>query len=180
MLLKLNLGCGANKIKGYVNIDVEDSVKPDLKHDFTKAPLPYEDGTVDEVIMFHTIEHISKRFHNAILGEVWRVLKKGAKFYCSFPEFIKCVENWKTNAGGAREFWEATIYGRQDYPSDYHVCIMDSAHFKILLESHSFEEVGICAEPTQPFNSVVYCIKGEKLPTYEQLIKRDMEALVLL
>src|SRR6266850_2009134 len=34
--MKLNIGCGENKLEGYVNVDIEESVKPDLAIDVRK------------------------------------------------------------------------------------------------------------------------------------------------
>ena len=123
-LIKLNLGCGANKIPGYINIDMEKSLKPDLHLNFVYQRLPFKDGTVDEVILFHTIEHIQKRFHQKVLSEVRRVLKLGARVIITYPQFDKCYERWKSNFKGERQYWEATMFGRQAFPSDFHVCIM--------------------------------------------------------
>ncbi|MDE1971314.1 MAG: methyltransferase domain-containing protein [Patescibacteria group bacterium] len=175
--MKLNLGCGSNKIEGFVNIDIEESCKPDLIHDFTKQPLPFDDNSIEEVVMFHTIEHINKRLHPLILSEVRRVLQPSGLFIVSFPEFSKCVENWFTNKGGQKEFWEATIFGRQLYPSDFHVCIMDSHDFAILMKNSGFDNITSKPEPNESYNSFITAHKGELLPTHDEIILKQMEEI---
>jgi len=172
--IKLNLGCGSNRIDGFINIDVEPSCKPDIVCNFIGGKLPYKNNTVSEVVLFHTIEHISKRFHNLVLKEIWRVLKPGGLFIVSYPEFLKCVENWKINFKGQKTFWEATIYGRQAYPSDFHVTIMHTPDFKQVLEDNGFIKIKSKPEPLDEFNSVVSCVKGPSVMKYEDLIKADM------
>ena len=61
-MLKLNLGSGSNKIDGFINIDLNPDNKPDLVANILE-PLPYNDGSIDEIVLFHTIEHIQKRLH---------------------------------------------------------------------------------------------------------------------
>lgn len=177
--LRLNLGCGKNKIEGYVNIDVEEACEPDLVHDFLKAPLPYEDNSVDEILLFHTIEHINKRLHIVLLMEFWRVLRPNGTIIISFPEFSRCIDNWKTNKSGMREFWEATIFGRQLYPSDFHVCAMDSREFSSLMREVGFDKLVCKAEPVESYNSFIAAVKGQRLPAHEDVIKAEMESLVL-
>lgn len=171
---KLNLGCGDNKLFGFINIDVEASCKPDVICDFTKNKLPYRTGSVDEVVMFHVIEHINKRSHKFILGEVWRVLRAGGTLLISYPEFLKCVENWTTNFRGQRDFWEATLYGRQLYPSDTHVCIMHTPDFKETLEMAGFASIYSTPELSEDYNTVIHCVKGVKPPVYLDLLKDYM------
>ena len=118
---KLNIGAGAAKIEGYINMDIDESCKPDIVHDFRKG-IPYPSNHFDEIVMFHCVEHIEKKYHEALFLEVKRVLKPDCDFILTFPDFAKCAQNWLDNKQGMREFWEATIYGRQLYPSDYHVC----------------------------------------------------------
>lgn len=161
--LNLNLGCGSNRLTGYINIDIEESCHPDLVHDFTKGPLPYDDNTVDNIVLFHTIEHIQKRFHVAILNEIWRVLRPNGTFIISFPEFSRCVENWKTNKNGQKEFWEATIFGRQLYPSDHHVCIIDSHDMAVTLVAIGFKIASVRPEPVEDYNSFIACSKRERV-----------------
>lgn len=174
-ILKLNLGSGTTKLDGFVNIDTEPSVNPDKVCNFIKDALPYKDNTVNEVALFHTIEHISKMYHSKILNEIWRVLKPGGTFILSYPEFLNCVHNWKNNHRGLKTFWEATIYGRQLYPSDFHVCIMHTPDFTEVLQDCGFININSKPEPVEAYNTVVVCTKSSKVPKYEDLIRSDMK-----
>lgn len=174
-MLKLNLGSGPNKLEGYVNIDVEESCKPDLQLDFITSPLPYKDGEADEVILFHCIEHIRRIYHEPLLKEIWRVLAINGLFYVSYPEFTVCYQNWQMNKKGLRSFWEATMFGRQLFPSDYHVCPMHTPDFLPLLKKVGFTEIHVMAEPTETHNTVIKCVKGPQPMGYEDIIRMDME-----
>jgi predicted SAM-dependent methyltransferase len=174
-VVKLNLGCGSNKIPGYINIDMEPTCKPDLVCNFVNVKLPYKANTIDEVVLFHTVEHIHKPHHVRIFLDIWRILKPDGELYVSYPEFSKCYEYWKSNHRGQKKFWEATIFGRQKYPSDYHVCIMHTPEFKKFLKSIGFTNIFSCPEASEDYNTVVNCTKGEKPTGYEDIIKRDMD-----
>lgn len=170
-MLRLNLGCGSNRIDDCINIDVEKGVNPDVVCDFLHDRLPYQDGEVDEVFLFHTIEHIQKKHHMRLFDEVYRVLKLDGKFYLSYPEFTKCAQNWIENKNGKREFWEATIFGRQAYASDYHVCIMDPHELKLKLWASGFKDVQHTPEYPETYNTVTVCRRGvNKYMSYEELI----------
>jgi len=173
--MKLNLGCGSEKIPGYINIDVEKKCKPDLVHDFIKKPLPYKSGSVSEVLLFHTIEHIQRRYHRIILAQIWIILKPKGFFLISFPEFKKCFENWNKNKAGQKQFWEATMFGRQAYPSDHHVVPMDSTDFTQTLLEMGFENITVVPEEEpNEFNTVISCTKGTPYKSYEQLVHEDL------
>ena len=45
--LKLNLGCGAKRLKGYVNVDKFGD--PDLRLDLETFPYPWNDNSVAEI-----------------------------------------------------------------------------------------------------------------------------------
>lgn len=167
-LIKLNICCGDNKIPGFLGLDIEASFEPDIIHDI-RRPIPLRPESVDEVVMFHAIEHIEKLYHIAIFSNIWTVLKPDAPFLISFPEFTKCVENWKTNYHGKKDFWEATIYGAQRTKGDYHVAIMHTPDVKLALVNSGFEIEKVCEEPDEPFNTVIKCRKGQ-LVTYEDAL----------
>lgn len=173
---KLNLGCGSRKIPGYVNIDSELACKPDRVWDFVNSQLPYASNSVDEILLFHTIEHVQKIKHLAILNDFWRVLKPDAGLIISYPEFAPCVQNWLDDFRGERKFWEATIFGRQLYPGDFHVCAMETGEFINLLNKAGFHGIFAQPEPDEPYNTIVSAVKGPKPTSYEDIIKLDMES----
>lgn len=73
-ILKLNLGCGIYPEKGYINIDKDESVKPDVVRDVTRG-LPYSSNILDEVRAYHFLEHLDPHDFLFLIEEVWRVLK---------------------------------------------------------------------------------------------------------
>lgn len=175
MVKKLNLGCGSNRIEGYIGLDAEKSCKPDIIHDFLKEPLPFKAETIGEIVFFHAIEHIPKARHMGILIELFRVLKTGSKVYITYPDFWECATRWKKNERGKREFWHATLYGRQLYPSDFHVCAMDPVELDSLLREIGFINVATHHEKLEPYNAITIATKGKKflLSGYEQQLAKE-------
>ncbi|MFH1420531.1 MAG: methyltransferase domain-containing protein [Candidatus Aenigmatarchaeota archaeon] len=83
--MKLNIGCGSNKINGYVNCDIDSRASPDKVIDITKK-LPFKTNSVDEIVCFHTLEHIPQHTLVAVtLPEMWRVCKPGATLKIRVP-----------------------------------------------------------------------------------------------
>lgn len=180
--LKLNLGSGSNKIKGFTNVDCEDSCKPDLLFNFINNNLPFKKNSVDEIVMFHTIEHIQKRLHEHILTDCFRVLKVGGRLLLSYPNFKECYKRWESNHLGKKEFWHATMFGRQLYPSDHHVCAMDPPELEALLRTRGFDRIKSTEEKVEKYNSVTVAFKPrnpQSVP-YEGLVKKDRIATTLL
>lgn len=89
-LMKLHLGCGDEKLDGYVNCDVSKYANPDKIVDLEKK-LPFANNSVTEVVANHIFEHI-KNF-NLLMNELHRVCKDGAMikgkvpFYASVGAF---------------------------------------------------------------------------------------------
>lgn len=71
---KLNIGCGVYKQDGYVNIDINPRLCPDLVRDIRKG-LPYDDHSVDEILISHCLEHLTGEEIVDFVAEAWRVLK---------------------------------------------------------------------------------------------------------
>lgn len=174
-MLKLNLGCGKAHYDGFINIDTEESVNPDVLCDFRKS-LPYADKSVDSILLIHTIEHIEDRYHFDMLMEFNRVLRIGGGLTIAYPEFSKCAMNFVNNYRGQREFWKRTIYGRQLYKSDYHVALMDSDEFRLLLQETGFRNIYIKPEPSpEEHNTIVICQKSN-IPVIgkEQVLQSEL------
>ena len=78
--LRLNLGCGARKMAGYVNVDQEPSVEPDLLVDLEAFPWPFETGAVSEIQMLHVLEHLGQQPETffGIMREIYRICRDNA------------------------------------------------------------------------------------------------------
>ena len=84
--MKLNLGCGYNKLDGYINVDHDPLCNPDVVADL-EGTLPFEDSTVDEIVLSHVLEHLgqdTKTYLN-IWREFYRVLKNEGKIHIVVP-----------------------------------------------------------------------------------------------
>lgn len=150
---------------------MEKSCEPDILWNFDKG-LPFPDDFVDEINLFHVIEHIQEKKHLPLLKEFFRVLKNNGSVYISYPEFVVCARNYINNVQGIRDFWKATIFGRQLYPSDYHVTLMDSRGFYNLLDDAGFKNIVITEESKEePHNSICFALKGGRKFSYEDALR---------
>jgi len=86
-MTKLNLGCGQNKLDGYVNVDKYDSFKPDVVWDLETFPWPFESSSADEIVMRHSLEHMGAATETflSIMKELYRVGAPGAKILIAVP-----------------------------------------------------------------------------------------------
>ena len=83
--LRLNLGCGANKLAGFVNVDKLG--EPDARHDLEIFPWPWPEDSVAEIVLNHVIEHLGREADTfiGILKEIYRVCVGGALIRIAVP-----------------------------------------------------------------------------------------------
>lgn len=95
--MKLNLGCGPKHLPGFVNVDLPGNwsgKEPDVAADVTQ-PLPFDDGSADEIHAYHVIEHL-ERFHVERVIDDWvRVLKPGGKLVLECPCLDKIIGHFR-------------------------------------------------------------------------------------
>jgi hypothetical protein len=86
--MKLNLGCGQNHLSGYVNVDCMAAAKPDVLQDLEVFPWPFDDSSVDEVMLNHVLEHLGRdpKVFVGIFKELYRVCKGGAQVRIVVPD----------------------------------------------------------------------------------------------
>lgn len=70
--MRLNLGCGADRRQGYLNVDVRDDVA-DLAADITNLDFA-DDGSAEEILALDVLEHFPASRTADILAEWRRVL----------------------------------------------------------------------------------------------------------
>lgn len=169
----LNIGCGAAKLNHAWNIDAAGENHPDDVVNIVTG-LPYENESFATALMFHCIEHIPKKFHVRVLSEIHRVLEPEGSFFISYPEFYHCAHNYFDNFQGKRDFWEATIYGRQLNEYDAHVALMDTPFFTQVLQRVGFKVISSAAEPGEAWNTHLCLEKIEPQKTYEDVLREEI------
>jgi hypothetical protein len=85
--VKLNLGCGLNKMAGFVNVDKFETCHPDLLMDLEETPWEIGTDEVDEVLFNHSLEHLGQQTDTflRIIKELYRVCKPGATVQINVP-----------------------------------------------------------------------------------------------
>ena len=73
--MKLNIGCGNKRVKGYLGVDKFRCDAADYICDIENEKLPFEDNTVTAIILDNVIEH----FYDIpkVINELVRVSRKG-------------------------------------------------------------------------------------------------------
>ena len=85
---RLNLGCGYNKLPGYVNVDLDVNCKPDVVTDLEQI-LPFDDNSIDEIYMYHVLEHLGQdtKTYFRIWKELYRICKDQALLRITVPHW---------------------------------------------------------------------------------------------
>lgn len=95
-LVKLNVGCGTDYKKGWINIDNnsdENIDKLDLNWDM-RNPLPFPDGSVDYIFNEHFFEHLAPEDGVKVMGDLRRVLKPGGVLRIAMPDLEGVVNTY--------------------------------------------------------------------------------------
>ena len=87
MMTKINLGCGKDYLDDWVNVDFYDDSTCDIKHDLEVFPWPWEDNSVSEIRIIHTLEHLGAdwKVYIKILQEMYRVCEDDAHIQVDVP-----------------------------------------------------------------------------------------------
>ena len=144
--MRLNLCCGDDVRDGYINIDVRKTKPNVLVLDLEKDLLrPFPDKSVDEILAYDCIEHISWRRIEDLLRDIHRVLKCDGRLYLRVPDLEAIAKKVILDPGfkynelrgwKAISFW---VYGGQDYPENTHKAGFTIPTLRELLESLGFK-----------------------------------------
>jgi SAM-dependent methyltransferase len=86
-ILKLDIGCGDNKLEGHIGLDFKQFPGVDVVHDMRVFPWPFPDETFTLISASHVLEHIPREngVFIDVMNEIWRVLKKDGQFRIAVP-----------------------------------------------------------------------------------------------
>ena len=89
--MKLNIGCGNKKIKGYHGVDKYECDAADYICDIENEKLPFEESTIMAIILDNVIEHLFDI--PTVMKELVRVSRKGAVIKIITPHFSS-LSSW--------------------------------------------------------------------------------------
>lgn len=119
---RLHLGCGSRPVKGWLNVDIENS---DYDVDLACGRLPWKSGAFDSIISQHLIEHLEFTAEFIpLLKELNRILRPGGEIWLSCPDMEKiCLLYLSNNASDlvedTKSRWPGFSLG--DIPSSHMV-----------------------------------------------------------
>ena len=82
---KINLGCGRDIKKGYLNVDIKKAKSVDGVVNLNKVPYPFKEGQFREVYMRNILEHLDNPY--GIMKEIHRISANRAKILIRVPHF---------------------------------------------------------------------------------------------
>ena len=85
--IKIDIGCGRFKKKGFVGVDMLPTPGVDYVVDLRKEGLPFADNSVDEVFTNHFLEHLEIEDVVKVMEDIHRVYRVGAKVEIRVPHF---------------------------------------------------------------------------------------------
>jgi len=83
--MRLNIGAGKEKCRGYVTLDNSPQVNPGILADLEKK-LPIKDNSYTEIVANHILEHIENI--NGLMKELNRISKEGAIIKIRVPFYL--------------------------------------------------------------------------------------------
>ena len=80
----INLGCGTNILKGWINLDCVALAGVDVVHDLNVLPLPFENECASEILCEDVLEHLN---YIPLLKECHHILLPGGRVRIEVPHF---------------------------------------------------------------------------------------------
>jgi predicted SAM-dependent methyltransferase len=134
IMLKLNLGSGKLKIKGYENID---------KIYGTDAyPLQFDSGGVDEIRASHILEHFGRWEVKKVLRNWVDKLRPGGVLKIAVPGFDKLMES-QARGDKLPASLDAYVFGGQTDENDFHKSMFTEPVLKALLEEAGLVDIQV-------------------------------------
>lgn len=86
--VRLDLGCGENRSKGYIGMDRRPLPTVDIVWDAQDFPYPIPDDSCITILMSHLWEHIEPKYRIDLINELWRIMKPDGQLLISSPYYL--------------------------------------------------------------------------------------------
>jgi SAM-dependent methyltransferase len=134
----VNLGCGVNTSKEFINVDTRGFPHTHYIHEVEKLSM-FADDSVDLLYASHLLEHISRSKITDTLQEWKRVLKKGGVLRFGVPDFDGLIAIYKATDNDVESIMSPLMGGEGEY--DDHHTAWNFSYAEKLLHDVGFKEV---------------------------------------
>ena len=97
---KVQLGCGERRLNGWVNVDINRTVHPDVRIDL-RGGFPAPAGTVARIFSEHLLEHLTLDDGRRLLDDCHAALEPGGIIRIAMPDLRYVVERYLRGGDGA-------------------------------------------------------------------------------
>jgi SAM-dependent methyltransferase len=138
--VQVNLGCGSNILKDFINIDIYDNPEEKNYVKGTALNIPLKNASVDYIVLDQVLEHIAMADIVPVLYEIRRVLKVGGRCVIMVPDFEGAVKQWlSVNHNGSFDpqtykYFSEVIYGNQNHEGEFHKTPMCAGYLHFVLK----------------------------------------------
>ena len=161
---------------GYTNVDALPLENADIVMDLEITPWnKFDDDSIDEILMVEVLEHITFKKTDAVLREIYRVLKPNGKVHIQVPDIremmfdywngqiCECVPHKPKDEQDAKarldcpncegygrvhpNRWLYAFLGAQKHPYDFHKNIFTPERMEEYLEDAGFEKIDFKQDP---------------------------------
>lgn len=136
--MRLNLGSGADRIAGWLNVDVFWANAPDLVADGMN--LPFVNGGFNIAYVGHVLEYVEPEWTVPLMAEVRRVLRPGGHLAVVSPDIRRVMKLVRDRRMEPETFHEA-VYGTSPFPFDRQLWLPDTQSIVSVLKAAGFIEV---------------------------------------
>jgi predicted SAM-dependent methyltransferase len=141
--LRVNVGCGEQPWRDYVNVDMRELPDVDIVADVRR--LPFEPGSLAELASAHLVEHFREHQLRTRILPYWRsLLRPDGRLRIVCPDWDAMLARLGDGRLPLRDFKTLT-FGMQDYEGDDHFAMYTTATLGAALREAGFSEVQVVA-----------------------------------
>jgi SAM-dependent methyltransferase len=106
--IKFNMGCGRDRLPGYMGVDMHGDAA-DIKMDILELTLP--ENCADEIYASHLIEHLPQHRAPELLTKWHKTLKHGGKIVMETPDLEGLCKDYLEQSGEDKKTTAMCIFG---------------------------------------------------------------------
>lgn len=160
--MRVHLGCGANVLEGWVNIDIQSDDPRVIAGDVSSLDQIVEDGSVSQIYACHVFEHVARAFQVPVLAHWLSKLQPGGACFVAVPDFNFLVGEYVRALGAGEEWWtsdksiiSSLLGGFDDGREDefnHHKSLFDFLYLEHLMASAGFVGIRRCQTSEMGFD----------------------------